>query len=196
LEHNLSMRGHAYGLRPVALADAEYIFGLRSASGRFLNRGASSEREQRTWLENYFLRPDDYYFVIEHSSDGRAEGLVGIYDVNRETRTAEWGRFVLRPGSCAAVETALLVYRCAFDVLGLVRVYCRTLADNAQVVAFHDSCGLERAPEVVMVAHDGRRREAVEHLLDRAGWPNVRERLDRLAARLAARTQTSAIAGS
>lgn len=185
LRHEIALQGYTYGLRPVALSDAAFIVEVRSTSGQYLNRGASTVREQGEWIERYFARPDDYYFVVQRHVDGRAEGLVGIYDLDREARSAEWGRFVLRAGSLAAVESALLVYRCGFDEMALDRMVCRTLADNAQVVAFHDSCGLERAPATVMIAHDGEPRAAIEHGLHRDQWPAVRDRLDRLAGRLA-----------
>jgi RimJ/RimL family protein N-acetyltransferase len=185
LEHDLSFRGHAHTLRPVALADAPFIVSLRGTAGRFLNRGAASDAEQRAWIERYFTRADDYYFVVERNADGKPEGLVGIYDVDRDQRAAEWGRFVLRPGSRAAVEAALLIYRCGFDCLDLDRVYCRTLAENAQVVAFHDSCGLARTVAPMLIQHNGEALAAIEHVLHRDEWPGVHARLERLAARLA-----------
>ncbi len=81
----------------------------------------------------------------------------------------------------------MLIYRCAFDVLDLDRVYCRTLADNAQVVAFHDSCGLARLPGAVEIAHDGAMRPAIQHELRRNEWPAIAVRLDLLARRIGAR---------
>jgi RimJ/RimL family protein N-acetyltransferase len=185
LNHDLSLRGHAFALRPVVVSDAGFIVELRNARGRYLSRGVSSEIEQRLWIERYFAHPCDYYFVVQRSDNGVPEGLVGIYDVDPEQRTAEWGRFVLQPGSRAAVEAVLLVYRCGFDVMGLDRICCRTLADNAQVVAFHDSCGLDRASAPTMIEHDGQQRQAIEHVLLRDRWPTVFERLNGLAERLA-----------
>lgn len=185
MKHEVRLRGRAFGLRPAEVADSAFIVGLRSAAGHGLNRGATSVEAQRAWMERYFARNDDYYFVVERDADGRREGLAGIYGVDLGSRCAEWGRFVLRDGSIAAVETAMLVYRCAFETLGLERVYCRTLLDNSKVIAFHDSCGLTRADAEVMVEHDGEQRAAIEHSLQRNAWPPVRDRLDRLAARVA-----------
>lgn len=185
MRHDLHLTGHAFALRPVAVADAAFIVEVRAQGGRFLNRGAATVAEQRKWIELYFARPGDCYFVVESRRDATPEGLVGIYDIDPQARAAEWGRWVLRPGSPAAVESALLVYRCAFGPLALERVVCRTLADNTRVVAFHDSCGLARAPAPITITQDGQPRAAVEHALDRAGWPAVEARLDRLAQRVA-----------
>jgi RimJ/RimL family protein N-acetyltransferase len=193
LRHNLHVSGHAYGLRPVEEADAAFIADLRRRCGRFLNRGAVSTGEQVAWLESYFERRGDYYFVIEAEDDRRREGLVGLYGLDPEHRAAEWGRWVLEPGSNAAIESALLIYRCAFVELALERVWCRTLADNVKVVAFHDSCGLERAPATIMIEHDGERCPAVEHTLSRSDSSSVMTRLDRLAARIASSRQRTSI---
>jgi RimJ/RimL family protein N-acetyltransferase len=186
LKHDLSLKGHAFTLRPVGVEDAGFIVGLRASRGTFLNRGATSEAGQREWIERYFARLDDYFFVVERNDDHRAEGLVGIYDIDREDGTAEWGRFVVLQGSRAAVEAALLIYRCGFDVMGLDVLRGRTLADNSQVVSFHDSCGIPRTPGTILIDHDGHLREAIEHVLSKEAWPVVRGRLDAMAARLAA----------
>jgi RimJ/RimL family protein N-acetyltransferase len=192
LRHELQIAGRAYRLRPVAESDARYIVDLRSRGGTFLNTGAVTVAQQLHWLDRYFERNGDYFFVIE-TIDGRTrEGLVSLYDVRPLERSAEWGRWVLEPRSSAAVESALLVYRCAFEQLSLAQVRCRTLADNAKVVAFHESCGLIRVPSTVMIDHNGQSRPGVEHVLGSGEWPRVKERLDRLASRFADTAMRSA----
>jgi RimJ/RimL family protein N-acetyltransferase len=161
------------------------------AGGEFLNRGATTLAGQLAWLERYFEREGDYFFIIERIDSGQREGLVGVYDLRVNDRSAEWGRFVLATGSNAAIETVLLVYRFAFDELGLEWVRCRTLASNAKVVAFHDSCGLERNPRGVTIEHNGRPSPGVEHELARSRWPSVMKRLDALAARFAGTATSS-----
>lgn len=183
MRHDVHIAGHAFRLRPVADSDAAYIVDLRGRGGPYVNRGAVDVEQQRAWLDGYFTRADDFYFVVERLGAGRREGLVGLYHVG--AGCAEWGRFVLESRSVAAVETALLVYRLAFDVLVLDEVFCRTLQANARVVAFHDSCGIPRASDPVMIEHDRAPAVAVEHRLGRDRWPEVRERMDRLAMRVA-----------
>src|SRR4051794_16740069 len=136
MRHDVTLRGEAFGLRPVALADVDFIVGLRNEPdrARFINRTSSDPADQARWLTAYFARPDDYYWIVEHLASGRAEGTIGIYGVDAGRRSAEWGRWVLRAGSLAAVESALLVYRAAFGPLALDEVLCRTLVENAQVV--------------------------------------------------------------
>jgi Acetyltransferase (GNAT) domain len=193
LKHDLAIGGHGFRLRPLELADAGFVVEARRAAGPFINRGAMDEAAQREWIERYFLRDDDYGFVVERLRDARREGVVGIYAIDRARASAEWGRFVLRSGSIAAVEVAWLVYRCGFERLGLDVVRCRTLVGNASVVEFHDSCGLTRADATVSVDHDGRPAQAIEHILARPRWAAVGPRLDRLAARVAAAPHAEAV---
>jgi RimJ/RimL family protein N-acetyltransferase len=169
----------------VAESDAAYIVDLRQRAGRYLNPAATSVEQQTAWLARYFARDDDFYFVVEDRRRSRREGLVGLYDVRRPDGTAEWGRWVLEAFSNAAVESALLVYRFAFDELQLEQIFCRTLVANGSVIGFHDSCGLMQMPGEVTIDHDGRASAAIEHRLHRADWPTIEARLDRLASRYA-----------
>ncbi|HWD36917.1 MAG TPA: GNAT family N-acetyltransferase, partial [Casimicrobiaceae bacterium] len=125
MRHDIRREGPAFRLRPVADDDAAYIVDLRARAGSYINRGATTVAQQRDWLARYYEREGDVYFVVEARRDGGREGLVGIYEVR--DGIAEWGRFVLEPGSVAAVEAALLVYAVAFDDLALERICCRTL---------------------------------------------------------------------
>ena len=87
---------------------------------------------QHRWYEEYSKRPGDWYFAIERKSSRKIEGTVAIYGFDPDANNAEWGRWILIPRSLAAIESALLIYRAAFDELDLSEVYCRTLVENEQ----------------------------------------------------------------
>lgn len=184
MRHDFHLDGFAYRMRPIAETDAELVVSLRNDArlGRYLHHGADDVDSQRRWFARYFERPGDYYFVVERRGDGVPEGVISLYDVDDATRTGEWGRWVLRPGSLAAVESAYLIYRMAFDVLGLDTVFCRTVADNEKVVSFHDSCGLKTRRSLTGHFEIGERRlDAVEHRLDARDWPEIAARLQPIA---------------
>lgn len=190
MRHDLAPEGAAFRLRPVTEADAAFVLELRTDPrlNRWLHPTPPGLQRQLAWLAEYRQRPGDWYFVVEHRASGRPEGLVALYDVDPQATRGEWGRWILRHGSMAAVESAWLIYRVAFDLVGLAEVVCRTVADNRAVVSFHDSCGLggrRLLPEHFELP-DGR-HDAVEHHLDRGGWPAVAARLEALARRLAER---------
>ena len=88
---------------------------------------------------------------------------------------------MVKRGSLAAVESAWLVYRMAFEQLDLVTVFSRTMVQNEKVISFHESCGcLPRAT----VRIDG--EDFVEHELVRSLWLSVGPELGLKARRIAA----------
>ena len=190
MRHDLSIAGPAFRLRPVVDADADFILALRGnpALNRFLHSTSGRLSDQLDWLARYYERSGDYYFVVERLATSAPEGVISIYDVDPQASSGEWGRWLLRPGSLAAVESAWLIYRCAFEQLSLQEVYCRTVADNSQVVSFHDSCGITRRhPLAGHFDFDGRQVDAVEHRLDALAWREVAPRLEKLAGMAARR---------
>jgi RimJ/RimL family protein N-acetyltransferase len=180
VRHDHRVEGVAFRLRPVELADAGFLVALRTdqTRSRFLNPTSPRLDDQVAWTERYFERPGDYYFVVERTADGAAEGALALYD-EVAGDAAEWGRWILRPGSFAAPESALLIYRFGFDDLGLGRVYCRTLTANQTVIDFHAAAGLTEAPGPPNAPY-------VEHQMNAPDWPAVRARLARGAERSAA----------
>lgn len=186
MRHSLRLEGFRYALRPIREDDAGFVVALRSDPelGAYLHRTSGRIEDQEAWLAAYFDRAGDYYFIVEEAESGQAVGTIGLYD--SDGRAAEWGRWLIRKDAPAAVESALLIYRAAFDALGLEAVFCRTVAENAKVVSFHDSSGAERVGvlagqfDLGGVSHD-----AVEHRVDRTRWDMMRPKLDFLARRLA-----------
>lgn len=189
MRHSLEVDGSAFRLRPVGLDDAAFIAELRSdpERARYLHKGAPDPAAQQRWLLEYFKTPGDCYFVIENRASRTREGTAGIYHINAARRDAEWGRWILRRGSLAALESACLVYRTGFELLGLDSIYCRTIAENAAALAFHDSFGVERMRRLPRYFEcGGRHLDAIEGCLTRARWLALRESVERKAARAAA----------
>lgn len=190
MRHSVSISGEAFRLRPIADSDAPFILSLRGdpVLSRFLHSTPADLERQREWLAQYYQRTGDWYFVIERVTDGQPEGLVSLYDLSAEGRTAEWGRWILRGGSLAAVESAWLIYRCAFERLDLIEVYCRTVAINEPVVSFHNSCGITRKsllPEHFEI--NGHAVDAIEHRVSLAEWGEMEPHLARLVRAISRR---------
>lgn len=191
MKHDVNVIGHGFRLRPIGDADAEFVLSLRGNrdKSRYLHPISGGLEGQLRWLSAYYSRPGDYYFVVEKISDGNSEGLISIYDVREIEKTAEWGRWILVPGSIAATESAWLIYRVAFEHLELSSVVCRTVADNAQVVSFHESCGIRRRRLMEQYFEfGGVRSDAIEHQVQLEDWAEISTKLERLAKGIARRT--------
>jgi RimJ/RimL family protein N-acetyltransferase len=198
MRHDLGVEGPGFKLRPVTESDSDFIISLRTDPrlGQFINATSPRREDQIAWLEKYYAREGDYYFLVTRH-DGTPEGAIAIYDIIGEPRNkrGEWGRWILKHGSLAAIESALLIYEVAFDKLHMDMVYCRTVALNKPVISFHASCGL-RTHGVVPnnMIRDGKSYDAIEQQLERKDWLDVRANLLAKAARLARRLPAGAVA--
>lgn len=182
-----SLRGPLLHLREVDEDDAGEILRLRRSErvhGKLHPIVVSLER-QRSWIREQRLAEGDHYFTIRRNTDLRTVGLVALYDINRERRTAEWGRWVIEAGVPAAPESALLVLTFGFEVLELQSIVTRTVATNLSVVGFHESYGATRSR--LLSGHfdvgDGP-VDAVEHIVTLSSWPDVRSKLHRASERI------------
>jgi len=168
MKHTFSMDGYGYRLRPVTFNDAEFIIDVRLEDMErncFIHTISSDISAQKEWLERYFSREGDYYFVIENRLTRQAEGLIAFYNV--QDGRAEWGRWVIKKGALAAVESVWLLYRIAFEKAGLNELYCRTVKDNIQVVSFHTSIGEKtRCIHKDIFELNGKTYDAVEQYAD------------------------------
>ena len=180
--------GSAYGVRSPDDDDARFTVALRSDAeiSRYLHRASGDLNAQLAWQRRALERDDDVPLIVFHRATRAAEGTAGLYNIDWRSGRAEWGRWIVRTGSRAAVESAILVYTLAFDVLRLHMVYCRTLAANARTVAFHDRAGLQRT-QVGRMHLDGAEVGFIEHTITATVWPGVRRRLQPVADRVAAR---------
>ena len=192
MEHNISLTCVRYRLRPVTLEDAAFIVELRSDPllNRYLHEISPRVEDQVAWLNRYFARPDDYYFIVEDADSGERHGAIGIYDLEKDGASAQWGRWILKHGSMAALESVWLICEVGFSRLRLASLSSRTLVENPRVVSFHDSFGASRA--AILQDHflvRGERKTAIEHRVTSADWPALRSRHYSTVCRLARRTQ-------
>lgn len=187
MKHNIIMEGFSYRIRPIKLSDASFIVETRledKERNRFIHAISSDVSMQEEWLKKYFERDGDYYFVIENRLTGEREGLIGFYDV--KDSKAEWGRWVLKKDSLAAVESVYLLYRAAFEKVGLEELYCRTLEINEAVVSFHTSIG-EKTRRIIPNCFqiEGENYNAVEQYADKTIFYNeIMLELERKSAQI------------
>ena len=104
-------------LRSVQERDAEFIVTLRTnpALNQFIHDTDPSVEKQQEWTRAQQQRAGDYYMIIE-DLEKHSLGTVGVYNVNQEEKSFEWGRWLIVPGApfYVAAESALMVYSFAF----------------------------------------------------------------------------------
>ena len=187
MKHNIKSNGYSYRLRPVELEDAQFIIDTRledAEKSQFVHKISSDVNLQIDWLNNYFERENDYYFVIENLFTGESEGLISIYNV--KDKKAEWGRWVLKSGSLASIEGVNLLYRVAFEKLNLEELYTMTITDNASVVDFHTGINAKlRKIHKDAVTLEGKVYDIAEQYIDKDYYySTVKENLDNKCRKL------------
>lgn len=139
------LSGEFVNLRPLVVADAELTLSWRLGSrARLLNVGSATVEEQERWIA---ARPGtERNFVIELVSS-RPVGMLSLIGIDLVDRSAETARFLIGDeaavqGVPAAVEAMKLLYRLAFDDLGLERVFGTVVSSNSLMVKWQKFLGM------------------------------------------------------
>jgi len=143
MQHSIQLEGYGVRLRPVRTEDARFIVwvrGLEHAKGRIGDTTADIAG-QLAWLERYFHRRGDYYFIIE-TERGIPIGTQSVYDIRG--RSAEVGRWVIRPGVQAAIPSYVLILDFAFRQLGLDQLRATTIVSNRAMISLNRKVGFEQ----------------------------------------------------
>ncbi|HUH56905.1 MAG TPA: GNAT family N-acetyltransferase, partial [Pseudomonadales bacterium] len=132
-------------LRFVEETDAEFILKLRldEKYNQFLSSVTADLQSQKDWIKKY--KSDEknkkqFYFIIERL-DGTPCGTVRVYDLKQDSFC--WGSWILNEDKTryAALESAFLVYKFGFEVLGFKKSHFDVMKGNERVISFHKKMG-------------------------------------------------------
>lgn len=136
-------------LRSVLPKDAQFVIDLRNDKSKnmFLHETSTDVQKQIDWIRSQNDRIGDYYFVIEN--DKGAIGLVSLYGIDEEKRSAEFGRWISNGNALENVETVIQLLDFGFNQLSLCRIYMLTMVDNKRVCNFWKSFGATIGEQIV-----------------------------------------------
>lgn len=159
-------------LRSVIEDDADFILKLRMNPdlNQFIHDTDPSPIKQREWIKAQQQRPDDYYMIIEDLGQRRL-GTVSVYNIDRDAKRFEWGRWLIVPGTPfhVAAESALLVYSFAFNELSLDESVFVVKTRNSAVCSY-----FENVLDSEIIERD---EEDTRFRFRRQGLPGLLERL-------------------
>lgn len=160
--------GHAYTLRDATVKDAAFIVALRTDETKRRHISATSPEvaAQITWLKHYEQDDTQAYFVIE-SAAGEPHGTIRMYDQHDDRFC--FGSWVIKAGvpAACAVESVLMLYHYALDVLGFSRSYFAVRKANGSVWRFMEQFGARRCGESEIDYFYQTEREPVERAFRR-----------------------------
>ncbi|WP_157830128.1 GNAT family N-acetyltransferase [Bacillus sp. SN10] len=136
-------------LREIVESDIESIRVWRNQEQiqkYFINVDDISEEQQRQWFKNYLLKTDDIMFMIEENINFKsAIGTVALYNINKATGSAEFGRLMIgnmsAQGKGLGKQAIILACTYAFKVLNLSEVYLYVLCNNIKAIRIYLKLG-------------------------------------------------------
>jgi RimJ/RimL family protein N-acetyltransferase len=142
MRHLIVAENFGIRLRPVGLGDSSFIVWLRNLNHVIGKVGDSAidPADQQEWLEAYFERPGDYYFVIE-TGCGIPVGTYGLYNISGTS--GESGRWIVHPEVPAAIPSILLGFQIAVEQLGLKHLVAHTVSTNHRVLSLNRKLGFQ-----------------------------------------------------
>lgn len=144
------IKGKNIILRDVEVADAEYVLSLRTNQKKslYLHPTANDIEKQRQYIRRYKTLDNEWYFIIE-SLSGKPLGTVRIYDILEKEKSFCWGSWLIDDSAdiTAAMESAILVYKFGFEILGFHRSHFDVRKENSKVIRFHKTLGAKQTYE-------------------------------------------------
>ena len=147
----MDLQSKTVKLRLIEEQDAEFVLKLRldDRYNQFLSSVNPSVEAQKEWIKKYKNDESEgiqYYFIIERH-DGVPCGTVRIYDLKDDSFC--WGSWILNEDKTryAALESAFLVYKFAFDHLKFKKSHFDVRKGNDRVISFHEKMGAARTGE-------------------------------------------------
>lgn len=147
MDHTFSNSFGGVVLSPLAESDLEALRRLRNQNATwFLNSAEISEEQQRAWYQRYLQKKNDVMFRVG-TRERREQfiGAVALYDIDRETGQAEFGRLMIDREAAGRSGLGYDATMCAcefgFARLGLQRIYLDVYADNIAAVKTYEKAG-------------------------------------------------------
>ncbi len=163
-------------LRSVETKDAETILKWRTDPiiSKYLHNTENDKYKQVKWIEEQRKRQNDFYFIIM-SKDEIPLGTIGLYNIDTNNSSAEFGRWIcLSP--LAAVESAILIHEFGFNMLGLNIILTRTVKENVAVVNFHKRFGAKLKRDNLKQIVDGFEIEFCEYAVFKNEYDEIKKK--------------------
>lgn len=127
-------------LKSANVDDAEFTLALRQNPllTRYLPKLDISLEQQKSWILSQREKEGDYFFVVNTLED-KPIGTVSVYNIQGDS--AESGRLALIGNAFQNTEASLLLFKFAFEILGLQIVTGYIVDGNKRAERFNKQFG-------------------------------------------------------
>ena len=137
--------GRTVRLRLIEEHDLETTLAWRNRDDArvwFKHSDVIAPEQHRAWFQSYSKKDDDFLFVVE--VENKPVGQASVYDIDREKRCAEVGRFLVAPdegGKGYISEACGELVRFCTDRLGLHYIFLEVFETNERAVRLYERNG-------------------------------------------------------
>lgn len=149
-----NLLGKTISFKLITLLDADFVCELRTNEkiNQHLSAVSGNVNDQINWIKSYKTREEsnkEFYFIISRRDNNNRIGTVRLYDFIETEKSFSWGSWILNSNktTSSAIESALLVYKFAFEELKFQRSHFEVRKDNIKVSAFHEKLGAKIVSE-------------------------------------------------
>lgn len=134
------VEGRFVDLKSVTVEDAEFTRKIRQESdfSKFFPPLNNTIEQQRKWIEVHQTKEGDYFFVV-WDKKGERIGTISVYDI--VDKCCESGRLAIKGNAFQAIEAQMLIFKFAFEYLGMNTVVGYIFADNERAIRFNKQFG-------------------------------------------------------
>lgn len=151
MEHNFSYKHNKVCITPLYEQDIEALRQLRNRIDNrkwFINSNEIDKECQIKWFENYKIKKNEYMFSIHPiSQQDRFIGAVALYGINKESKTAEFGRLIIDKESVEEKGLGYDATMCAcsigFEQLGLNKILLEVFEENISAIKTYQKAGFD-----------------------------------------------------
>jgi RimJ/RimL family protein N-acetyltransferase len=142
------LEGQFTRLRPVDLADAEWMRRLRTSPAvmdAFQYRYPITDLQQEEFIRKLSVDREQFYFVAEDPGSAQRFGVCSLHRIDYRNQRAECGIFwdpEATGGEIAAFEAGFLIRDYAYSYLNLHKMSAELLPDNARAIRFNEALGM------------------------------------------------------
>jgi RimJ/RimL family protein N-acetyltransferase len=143
------LEGQFTRLRPLNMADAEWVRGLRTSPTvmqAFQYRFPITDVQQQDFIRKLSESREQFYFVAEDPAGGKPFGVCSLHQIDYRNQRAECGIFwdpEMTGGEIAAFEAGFLIRDYAYSYLNVQKMCAELLPDNVRAVRFNEALGMK-----------------------------------------------------
>lgn len=157
-ENTIGFKFDGLQLTLLCVEDLPYTLAWRNLQKEWFNSSdIIAWTDHLNWFKQYEQKNNDFVFIIQDGMGNRF-GQVAIYDIDYNTKTAEFGRFIVNPASAGKgymKKSGQAIISLCFNKLQLSALHLQVKKNNQRALRLYQSLGFtftQETPDKIFMA--------------------------------------------